>query len=360
MFTKIDLYIIKKFLGTFFYSLILIIAIIIVFDIQEKLDDFLERNGPSIKSIVFDYYVNFAPYYANMFMFLFIFISVIFFTSKLAGNSEIIAILSAGVSFKRLLLPYLEAAALLAGLSYVLSAFIIPPANEVRLNFENTYIKNPYHNDSRNIHRQVDTGVFVYMQNYVTSSNIGYKFSMETFEGKELKSKLLSDFIRWDSIKNKWQVNNYYIRFYQGNKDSVVHGNRIDTTLKILPKDFNQRLNAIETLNSNELSEYIEEQKLRGSENIAVFEIEAYKRIAFPFASFILTIIGVTLSSKKVRSGMGINLGIGLGLSFSYILFMQIFTQFAIGSNLPPLLAVWIPNILYSFIALYLYFKAQK
>ncbi len=359
MFTKLDRYIIKKFLGTFFYSLVLLISIIIVFDIQEKLDDFMEKKAP-VNEIIMDYYVNFAPYYANMFMFLFIFISVIFFTSKLAGNSEIIAILSAGISFRRLLVPYLEAAAVLALLSYFLSAYVIPPATEVRLKFENKYIKGTYYNDSRNIHRQIDTNTFVYMQNYVTTSNIGYKFSWEKFDDKKLKEKLMSDYIRWDSTKQKWEINNYYIRYNTEDGDSVVSGKKMDTVLAILPTDFNQRLNAIETLNSEELTEYIAEQRRRGSENIEAFEVESYKRIAFPFACFILTIIGVTLSSKKVRGGIGINLGVGLGLSFSYILFMQIFTQFAIGSSLPPLLAVWIPNILYSIIGIFLYFKAPK
>lgn len=361
MFKILDRYIIKKFLGTFFYSLVLLISIIVVFDVQEKLDDFLEKTAPSLKVIITDYYMNFAPYYANMFMFLFIFISVIFFTSKLAGNSEIIAMLSSGMSFRRLMVPYFEAAAILAVLSYCLSSFIIPPANEVRLKFENKYLKGTYYNESRNIHRQLSPGTFIYMQNYVTTSNTGYKFSMETFSGKSLKIKLMSDYIRWDSIKSKWEINNYYIRYFKKNGDSVVSGNKIDTTLSILPQDFNQRLNAIETLGSGELATYIDEQKMRGNENIEAFEVEAYKRVAFPFASFILTLIGVSLSCQKVRGGIGINLGVGLALSFSYILFMQIFTQFAIsGGSIPPLLAVWIPNILYSIVGVALYFKAPK
>lgn len=359
MFKILDRYIMKKFLGTFFYSLVLLISIIIVFDIQEKLDDFIEKKAP-FEAILFDYYLNFAPYYANMFMFLFIFISVIFFTSKLAGNSEIIAILSAGVSFRRLLVPYLESAAILAALSFFLSAYVIPPANEVRLKFENIYIKGVYNNNDRNIHRQTAPGEFIYMQSYVASSNVGYKFSWEKFDGKELKEKLMSDYIVWDSVKTKWTINNYYIRYFNGDVDSVVSGRKMDTTLAILPKDFNQRLNQIETLTSPELHDYIDEQKMRGSSNIEALLVESYKRIAFPFACFILTIIGVTLSCKKVRGGIGINLGVGLALSFSYILFMQVFTEFAKGSSLPPLLAVWIPNIIYTIIGVVLYFKAPK
>lgn len=359
MFKILDRYIMKKFLGTFFYSLVLLISIIIVFDIQEKLDDFIEKKAP-FEAILFDYYLNFAPYYANMFMFLFIFISVIFFTSKLAGNSEIIAILSAGISFRRLLVPYFESAAILAALSFFLSAYVIPPATDIRLKFENIYIKNPYNNNDKNIHRQTAPGEFIYMQSYVASSNVGYKFSWEKFDGKVLKEKLMSDYIVWDSTKNKWVINNYYIRYFNGVTDSVVSGRKMDTTLAILPKDFNQRLNQIETLTSPELHEYIDEQKMRGSSNIEAFLVESYKRIAFPFACFILTLIGVTLSCKKVRGGIGINLGVGLALSFSYILFMQVFTEFAKGSSLPPLLAVWIPNIIYTIIGVVLYFKAPK
>ncbi|MBR2199763.1 MAG: LptF/LptG family permease, partial [Bacteroidales bacterium] len=216
MFKILDRYIIRKFLGTFFYSLVLLISIVIVFDIQEKFDDFIEKKAP-FEAIVFDYYVNFAPYYANMFMFLFIFISVIFFTSKLAGNSEIIAMLSAGISFKRILVPYFESAAVLAVLSFVLSAYVLPPATAIRLNFENTYIKKAYVNTSRNIHRQVNDSTRLYMQNYVASSNIGNRFSWEVYNGKVLKEKLMSDNIRWDSTKGKWHITNYYIRYITQN-----------------------------------------------------------------------------------------------------------------------------------------------
>ncbi|MCQ2250177.1 MAG: LptF/LptG family permease [Bacteroidales bacterium] len=359
MFTILDRYIIKKFLGTFFYSIVLLLSIIIVFDIQEKFDDFIEKKAP-LNEIVFDYYVNFAPYYANMFMFLFIFISVIFFTSKLAGNSEIIAILSAGISFKRMLVPYFESALLLAVLSFVLSAYVIPPANEVRLKFENTYIRKAYVNNSLNIHRQIDDSTRIYMRNYVAQSNIGNKFSWEKYDGKVLKEKLMSDNIRWDTTIHKWKITNYYIRYILPGGDSIVTGRVMDTAIAMVPTDFNTRLNQVETLNSDELNEYIEDQIRRGSGNIEAFQVESYKRIAYPFACFILTIIGVTLSCKKVRGGVGVNLGLGLLLSFSYILFMEIFTQFAIGSSLPPLLAVWIPNIIYSIIGVILYVKAPK
>lgn len=359
MFKLIDRYIIKKFLGTFFYSILLIISIVIVFDLSEKIDDFLEKDIP-INEIIFDYYVNFAPYYGNMFMFLFIFISVIFFTSKLANNSEIIAILSSGVSFRRMMFPYFVSALALAILSFALSSYVIPPANKVRLAFENKYINGTFYNDSRNIHKQIATGSFMYMSSYHTDSDMGYKFSLEQFNGKKLESKLISEYIKWDTLKNKWTINNYYIRYYGKFRDSIVTGRKLDTTLNIKPKDFKMRITAIETLNREQLQDFINEQKLQGTENINAALVEKYRRFAFSFASFILTLIGVSLSSRKIRGGIGMNIGIGIGLSFAYILFMQVSTQFAIGSSMPPLLSVWIPNLLFLIIGILLYNKAPK
>jgi len=356
----IDRYIIKKFLGTFFYSIVLIISIVIVFDLSEKLDDFIEKKI-SMNQILFEYYLNFAPYYANMFMFLFIFISVIFFTSKLAANSEIIAILSSGVSFRRFLYPYFLSALILAIFSFLLSSFVIPPANKVRIAFEDKYINGTFYNESRDIHRQIDSNTYIYMQNYVTVSDVGYKFSWEKFDGDVMTEKLMSDYIQWDTIGQTWRIFNYYIRYFNGPvTDSVVSGQKLDTMLKIRPSDFKQRVTAIETLNAFQLEKYIREQKLRGTENIEAFLVEKYRRFSFPFATFILTLIGVTLSSKKVRGGIGFNIGIGIGISFSYILFMQISTQFAIGSSFPPLLAVWMPNFLFLIIGIVLYYKAPK
>jgi len=359
MFKLIDSYIIKKFLGTFFFSLILIISIVVVFDLSEKIDDFLEKNI-KLKEILFEYYLNFAPYYANMFMFLFIFIAVIFFTSKMASTSEIVAILSSGISFRRMMFPYFFSALVLALFSFILSSYIIPPANRVRIDFENKYINGTYYNQSRNIHKQLSQGVFMYIESYNISSDIGYRFSLEEFDGKQLKSKLISDYVKWDSTIQKWEINNYYIRYYGEFRDSVVSGRKIDTVLSILPEDFKMRPTEIETMSRPELNEFIKQKRLQGAENINVYLIEKYRRFAYPFASFILTLIGVSLSSKKVRGGIGLNIGLGILLSFSYILFMQISTQFAIGSSLPPLVSVWIPNVLYLFIGMYLYVKAPK
>ncbi len=357
---KLDLYIIKKFLGTFFYSIALIISIVVVFDIAEKIDDFIESKA-TISDIAIKYYLNFAPYYANMFMFLFIFISVIFFTSKMAADSEIIAILSSGVSFNRFLFPYFVSAFFLAILSFFLSGYVIPPANKVRLTFENKHIEGRYYYSNRNFHRQVSPGVFIYMQSYDNKHNYGYKFSIEKFENNRLVSKLMSNFIQWDTITKVWKIHNYNIRtINEDGSESLKQGDVIDTTLNITIKEFRQRLSVIETLNSSELNEFIEFQKKRGDENIAIYLIEKYRRIAFPFSSFILTLIGVSLSVRKTRGGTGLHIGIGILLSFSYILFMQISTQMAIANSISPLVAVWTPNIIYAIVAVFLYYLAPK
>ncbi|MDD3567383.1 MAG: LptF/LptG family permease [Bacteroidales bacterium] len=359
-FKIIDVYIIRKFIGTYIYAIVLIMGIAVIFDLAEKMDDFVSKGAP-LKAIVFDYYLNFIPYFANLFSSLFTFIAVIFFTSKMAYNTEIIAILSSGVSFRRMMFPYFVSAFIIAVFSFLLSSFIIPPANRVRLEFENTYVKKQYRNTDRNIHRQVRPGIYVYMQSYNTHSNIGQRFSIEHIEDGELKSKLISDYVKWDTTINKWVAHNYHIREFQDTSEVIKHGTSIDTTIYLYPSDFSQRLNIVETMNMFELDDFIEEQRLQGNENVDFFLIEKYSRVAYPFSTFILTIIGVALSSRKVRGGIGLHIGLGLALSFSYILFMQFSTIFSVkGGNIPPLVAVWIPNFLYAIIAFVLYKFAPK
>lgn len=356
---KLDLYIIKKFLGTFFYALILIILIVIIFDISEKIDDFLEKEAP-LRAIAFDYYVNFVPYFVNLFSALFTFIAVIFFTSKMAGNSEIIAILSSGVSFKRLLFPYFVSALILTILSFVLINWIIPPANKKRLEFEEQYIRNRYRNRDKDIHKQILPGTFVYLESYNNLYNIGYKFSMEKYEDGKLTSKLLSDYVQWDTTINKWKITNYMIRDFENGKEIVRQGRRLDTTINMYPEEFERRLNVVEAMNYRELNEFIAQEKMIGSDNVILWIIEKHERFAYPFSTLILTLIGVSLSSRKTRGGIGLNIGLGILLAFSYIMFMQVSTVMATNANVNPLLAVWIPNMVYAFIALLLYFRAAR
>jgi lipopolysaccharide export system permease protein len=359
MIKKLDIYIIKKFLGTFFFSIFVFSFVIIIFDLSQKIEDFIENEAP-VRAIIFDYYVNFVPYFINLLSPIFIFIAVILFTSKLASNTEIIAVLSSGTSYLRFLRPYFFSAIILAGLSFTLTNYIIPIANKSRLAFEEKYYREENRNWDRNIHKQIEPGIYVYMESYSVESDIGYKFSMEKFEGNKIVSKLLSDFIQWDSTINKWKINNYLIRNFDGVKETIIKGNVIDTTLNITPFDFKVRDNYVETMNLNQLNDYIEKKKLQGAENIAQLKIYKYQRIASPFAAFILTLIGVALSSRKVRGGIGAHMGFGLLLSAAYILFMQVSNNLAIGSGFNPIFAVWIPNILFFLVGIYLYYKAPK
>ena len=359
MFKKLDLYIIRKFLGTFFFAIVLIISITIVFDFSEKIDNFIDKEAP-FKAVILDYYVNFIPYFANLFSALFTFISVIYFTSKMAYDTEIIAILSSGVSFRRLMFPYFISALIIGIFSFFLSNFVIPPANAKRLDFTETYLKKRFINKEKNIHRQIEPGLFIYMRNFETSSKIGYKFSLEKFEGKQLISKLTSRSIKWNEEKEKWTIKDYIIRRIDGDKETLEKGKSIDTLLNFKPDEFSRRTNVVEAMNMMELDDFIDEQIMRGDSNISAYKIEKYRRIANPFSAFILTLIGVSLACRKVRGGMGLHLGIGLALSFSFILFMQISTVFATNGSMNPLLAVWLPNIVFSVIGIYLYRVAPK
>ncbi len=356
----LDLYIIRKFLGTFFFALGLIITIAIVFDISEKIDDFLERDAP-LRAIVFDYYLNFIPYFSNLFSPLFIFIAVIYFTSRMASQTEIVAILASGVSFKRLLLPYMVAAGILTSLSLYLNTSLIPHSNTTRIAFETRYIKNQFVYHNKNVHRQISPGQFIYFESYNNIDQIGYQFSFEKFDKGKLIYKLLSERLLWDSIKNQWSIENYFIRTIDGMHETERSGFKMDTTFSFRPEEFNKKMiTYIETMDSRELSRFIDQEKIRGSEEIPFYEVEKYRRTAFPFATFILTIIGVSLSSRKVRGGIGVQIGVGILISFTYIMFMQISTTFATNGNVSPLAAVWIPNVFFAIVALILLRRAMK
>ncbi|HKJ78180.1 MAG TPA: LptF/LptG family permease [Prolixibacteraceae bacterium] len=353
-----DIYITKKFLGTFFYAIALILSIAVVFDMAENLDEFISKDIPGMV-IVTDYYLNFIPYFANLFSPLFTFIAVIYFTSKMAYNTEIIAILSSGVSYARLMRPYLVSALVLAIFSYTLGGYVIPPANRTLNEFRQFYIDNNNRvSVERNIHRQIEPGVYIYMHSF-SANNIGNRFTMEVFDGMELKEKLTADNIRWDKETGKWIINNWWKRIIHEDYEEFEKGYRMDTTLNIVPDDFKTMKNEMESFTTPALKKEIKLMKMRGL-NTVEWEIEKHKRVANPFSVFILTIIGAGLASRKIKGGLGLHLGLGLLLSFSYILFMQISTVFAISGNTPPLVAVWIPNIAYSLIAFFVFRWAAR
>ena len=350
-----DLYIIRKFLGSYVFSIVLLLAIVVMFDINEKLDAML--SAP-LKETVFDYFMNFLPYFANQFSPLFTFIAVIFFTSKLADNSEIIAMLSSGISFRRLMVPYLVSAAIIAAFSFVLAAYVIPPANVKRIEYTNKWVSNKKVEYGTNIQLQVAPGVIAYMSRYDNVSKNGYKFSLEKFENKVMKSRLTAQSITYDTLY-KWTIKDYVIRDFKGLRESIRRGSQMDTIIEMEPRDFLISKNDQETLTNEQLKTYINRQKERGVANIKNFEIELENRYAMTGAAFILTVIGMSLSSRKVKGGMGINIGIGLLLSFSYILFSTVTSSFAVSGYTSPFVAMWIPNFIYTFIAIYLYRRAS-
>ena len=354
----LDVFILKKFLGTYFFATILILAVVSMFDITEKPDAFL--SAP-LSETIFDYFMSFLPYFANQLAPLFTFIAVIFFTTKLAGNSEIIAILSSGVSFNRFLRPYMIGAGVIALMIFALSNYIIPPTNVKRIDYTNKYVKNKKVTTGLDIQLMARPGEVVYIGRFENNTKTGYRFSLDKFNGKELTSRMTAQTITYDSTRNyHWTVHNYMIRDFDGMKESIRRGERLDTIIPIEPRDFLISVNDQETLTTPQLSEFIEKQKNRGVANIKAFEIEKERRYAVAAAAFILTLIGVSLSAKKTKGGMGINIGIGLLLSFSYILFSTVTSQFAISGLTSPWVAMWIPNFVYLAIGFGLYYRARK
>ncbi len=355
---RIDTYIIMKFLGTYFFSITLILSIAVVFDLTEKLDNFFENNAP-LRAIIFDYYLNFIPFYMNMFSPLFTFIAVIFFTSKMATNTEIIAILASGVSFRRLMLPYFLSAAVISSISFVVGGFIIPPSSKKMITFENTYVRPFKKDNARNVQMEVEKGVIMYIERYEITNNTGYRFSLEKFDGKTLVSRLTAQTISWDSAY-KWKITDYLQRDFNGLRESIKKGTVKDTTIMVKPEEFFITSQEAPQMNNIKLRAYLIKQKDRGIGNIQAFEDEYYKRYSMPLAAFIMTLIGVSLSSRKVRGGMGLHLGVGLALSSLYILFSTMSTTFSVTGVMSAFAAVWLPNVVFLIIGIYLYQKAPK
>ena len=357
---KLDVYIVRKFITTFFVALLLIIGIVIIFDISEKIDDFVSKEAP-LKAIVFDYYVNFVPYFMNMFSPLFVFITVIFFTSKMAADTEIVAILSCGISFHRMMVPYIFSATLIAIFSLCLNLFIIPDANKTRLEFENQYIKQRFKGVGRNVHYQIAPGEYVFAESFSSWNSTAYRFTLEKIEDDRLVSKISAESAVYDTTTGAWRLKKYFIREYNDDlTDRVRSGKQIDTIIPLTVKDFYLTENTVETLNYRELNELIEIQQMRGDANVKFALIEKNTRFALPFSAFILTIMGVALSSKKRRGGIGWNIGIGIALAFTYILFLRFSQMFVHTGALPPAIALWLPNVVFAIIAVFLYRIAPK
>lgn len=360
MVKKLDKYIIRKFIGAFFFTVALFIVVSVVVDLSEKMDDFLE-NDVSFYEATFGYYMNFIPFIVFFLSPLFVFIAVIFFTSQLAYRSEIVAILSSGVSFNRILfVPYFIGALILFGIQFGANHLLVPKANEGRIQFENTFFKKKVIGKQRQMHLQISPDQFLYLGSYNNQDSIGTNFTLERFENFELKEKISARRIKWKTDKELWELGNYKKRTIDGEIEELITGAKKDTSFSFHPDDLIQRTYLKEAMTTPQLMEYIDEQREIGAGNVEELSVELHRRTSVPFATFILTVIGFSLASRKVRGGMGLHLILGIALSAAYILFMQFSTTFAINGNLSPFIAVWIPNILFGLLSIYLLRVAPK
>ena len=355
----LDYYILKKFLKTYVFAVFLIVLIVMVIDYTEKIDDFIRKEAP-MRAIIFDYYLNFIPYWANYISPLMVFIATVFFTANLAAKTEIIAILSSGVSFTRLMRPYLIGSSMIAVGTFLMIGWVVPNANKIRVPFEHQYINGTYFFDKRDVHIKIGPEVYAYIESYDNNTNTGYRFSLERISNNEIKEKLMSDRITWDTLRKKWTIHDSRIRNMTPGKSGIVFGTKIDTTLNLLPKDFQNKHLLHETFTLPELERHIELVRSRGADGIEVFLIEKYLRFANPISVIILTIIGFLVSARKSRGGVGFQIALGFSLAFIYILFFMMSKGIAEGGGMPPLLAVWLPNIVFGGIGVGLYYTLPR
>ena len=357
----LDRYIIGKFLSTYFFAIAMIIVIVVIFDYVEKIDDFTSLKAP-LKAILFDYYLNFIPFFINQFSGLFTFIAVIFFTSKMAYQTEIVAMLSGGMSFRRLMWPYFLGALIITSLSLTLNLWVIPVSQRSVVEFESQYRQRrlSYQYD-KHIYRQVEPGVFAYVRGYTNRTGQATFFALESYDGSTMTASLEAAEAKFNPETKRWTAPRYITRAFDslGVETFSQHRN-LDTLINLEVTELGEINDLIQTMNITELNEFLDQQRAKGSDAINIIEVEKHARFAYPLSTFILTLIGVSLSSRKVRGGTGLHIGIGTGLCFSYILFNRFFEEFAKSGTLPPGLAVWLPNIIYLFIAVYLYRKAPK
>lgn len=358
----IDQYILKRFLSTFFFVVVILLAVITVIDLTDKMDKFAKAGVTA--SQIASYYVDYIYWIGSLVTPITIFIATVYVCAQMAGRTEVIAILSAGVSFKRFLLPFFIGATIVAVLSFILTGWVIPNSNKTRLAFEVQYLKTKFYFDKRNIHIQVAPDIYLYLQSYNNNTNVGYRFSIEKFENKRLVEKLTADRIEWDTVKQKWTLRDYKIkkidRLFETTsvinyRDSIVTGTSIDTALVIHPREFESDYRKYDGMTLTELNDYITTLKARGSAGVEAYEVEKYTRYTSPFTIFILVFMGAIVSSRKSRGGTGLQIALGFALSFVFILFFTLFRTFAEAGSTPPQISVWIPNILFGIISLGMY-----
>ncbi len=357
----LDRYILGKFLSTYFFAIAMIIVVVVLFDYVEKVDDFTELHAP-LRKVIFDYYLNFIPFFINQFSGLFTFIACIFFTSKMAYQTEIVAMLSGGMSFRRLMWPYFLGALIIGGLSLLLNLWLIPLSQRKIVAFEAQYIKRKQHTQyDLHIYRQIEPGTFAYIRGYRDAAHQASFFALEHYEDGSIVRSLEASDTKFDPETKRWTAPRYTRReFDSSGVETFGQYRNLDTLINLEVTELGRVSDLIQTMNITELNRFLAQQRAKGSDEINIIEVERHARYAYPLSTFILTLIGVSLSSRKVRGGTGLHIGIGTGLCFSYILFNRFFEEFAKSGSLPPWLAVWLPNIIYLFIAVYLYRKAPK
>ena len=370
----LDQYILKRFLSKFVFVVLILLAVVTVIDLTDKMDKFAKAGVTSAQ--IAAYYVDYVYWIGSFITPITIFIATVYVCAQMAGRTEIIAILSSGVSFRRMLVPYFIGAAIVAAVSFVLNGWIIPNSNKRRLAFEVQYLKTRFYFDKRNIHMQVASNVYLYLQSYNNISNVGYNFSIEKFEDNRLVEKLTASHIEWDTTKQKWRLHDYKIRKVDRifetaslpesipgfsttksitSNDSIVSGTTLDTALVIHPKEFESDYRKFDGMSLKELRRYIRTLKDRGSSGVEAYQVELHTRYSSPFTIFILVFMGVIVSSRKSRGGTGVQIAIGFVLSFIFILFFTLFRTFAEAGSMPPQISVWIPNIIFGAISLFMY-----
>ena len=358
-FKILDRYIFKEFLRSFFFIVLMLTLVICMIDVVEKNDDFI-KTKPGLYKVLFEYYANFFPYVANMLSPITVFIATVFMTSRLAARTEIIAILGSGVSFLRLLVPYLVGSGLVAIGTYFLIGYTIPDANRERQAFELVYVKNPFHFDGRNTHIKISPSAYFYIQSYNNEIHEGYNCTIEEINNTVILKKIKAEKFIWKDSVKKWRLENVRIFDFKSKPNSVRYVRSIDTVISLKPKDFESQYMKYETLNNTDLRNYLKELKSRGADNTATYEVEQYLRITYPFAIVILTLIGVILSARKSREGAGFQIAMGFVLAFIYIIFYITSRTIAQAGSMNPLLACWLPNIVFTFIGLGLYKSVPK
>jgi lipopolysaccharide export system permease protein len=356
---KLDWYILKKFLGTFVFIMALLLGITIVIDLSEKIDSFVEYHATA-SIVVTDFYVYFIPYITSLIGPFFVLVAVIFFTSQLAERSEIIAILNSGTSFNRMLFPYFIGATIIASAFYVGNHNFVPYSNKKRIEFERKYVSKLPEGMRYNFHRTIDTGTIAYFENYKPTDGSGYKFSIDKFKDGKLVYKLRSERIDWDKKTQRWKITNYVIRQLNDDRDIITKGALMDTVFSFKPDDLSFTEHLKEEMTTTELKEYIGYMKKAGEQYTEFYEVERYRRTSSAFSIYIMTLIGVSVASRKMRGGLGWHIVLGIGLSALYEVIMKFSITFSTNSSLPPVLGVWIPNLLYAALAIYLLKKAPK